>query len=232
MSKIANIEKNIQKTLFELQDPKYKDFQAKLIPNLNIDKIIGVRTPILRKYATDLSKTEEGKNFLKILPHKYYDEYNLHGFLIEKCKDFDEAIRLIEEFLPYIDNWATCDIVSPKVLKKNLPELLKRIENWVASRHPWTVRFGIGLLMRYFLDENFDIRFPKMLSKIKSDEYYVKMMIAWYFATALAKQPDRIMPYFEKQILEPWVHNKAIQKSLESFRIKEETKVLLRKMRV
>lgn len=229
---MTNTEEKIRKRLFELQDLKYRDFQAKLIPTINIDKIIGIRTPVLRKYATELSKTEEGKGFLNCLPHKYYDEYNLHGFLIEKCKDFDEAISLIEEFLPYVDNWATCDIVSPKVLNKNLPELLKRIENWLAFKHPWTIRFAIGALMRYFLDDNFEARFPKMLSKIKSDEYYVKMMIAWYFATALAKQHDKIMPYFEKRILDPWVHNKAIQKSLESFRIKEETKVLLRKMRV
>ena len=226
-----NIEQSVQMDLFGLQDLKYRSFHAKLMPTVSFDRIIGIRVPVLRKYASEFAKTEEAKMYLNILPHKYYEEYNLHGFLIEKCKDFDETIRLLDEFLPYVDNWATCDSVSPKVLKKNLPALLKKIKVWMASEHCWTVRFGIEALMNHFLDESFDSSFPKMVAKIKSDEYYVKMMVAWYFATALAKQPEAIMPYFEDKTLEPWTHNKAIQKSIESFRISEETKKYLKTLK-
>ena len=218
----------IQKHLFELQDEKYKSFQAKLMPTVELDRIIGVRTPLLRKYASELAKTSEGKEFISVLPHKYYDEYNLHGFIIEKTKDFDEAVELVDAFLPYVDNWATCDLVSPKVFKKNLPALMDKIKEWIVSEHCWTVRFAIEMLMSHFLDENFDKSYATMVSRVVSEEYYVNMMIAWYFATALAKQPKDILPFFEKKILAPWTHNKAIQKCNESYRIPDEIKNYLK----
>lgn len=229
---MTDIEKEIQEHLFELQDLKYKAFHSKLMPTVDIDCIIGVRTPLLRKYAAELSKTDKGWEFVKILPHKYYDENNLHGFIIEKCKDFDETIRLIELFLPYVDNWATCDLMSPKVFKKNLPALLPKIKEWISSSHQWTIRFAIEMLMSFYLDENFEQAFPQMVAGVKNEEYYVKMMVAWYFATALAKQPKTILPYFEKKVLEPWIHNKAIQKSIESYRISDETKKYLKTLRL
>ncbi len=225
------IEATVRQKLFELQDTGYRSFTAKIIPTLDIDNIIGIRTPILRKFAAEFAKSEEAKEFLRILPHKYYEEYNLHGFIIERCKDFDEAIRLTDEFLPYVDNWATCDCVSPKVFKKNLPVLQQKAKEWMASKHCWTVRYGIEILMSFFLDKDFDKTSPKLVAKVKSDEYYVKMMVAWYFATALAKQPDVIMPYFEKKLLDPWTHNKAIQKCIESNRIPDETKAYLRMLK-
>lgn len=229
--KNKKIESAVQQKLFELQDLKYRSFHAKLMPTVSFDRIIGIRVPVLRKFAKEFAKTEDAKEYLNILPHKYYEEYNLHGFVIESCKDFDETIRLLDEFLPYVDNWATCDSVSPKVLKKNLPALQNKIVEWIASKHCWTVRYGIEMLMNFFLDEHFDKAFPQMVAKIKSDEYYVKMMVAWYFATALAKQPDAIMPYFETKALEPWTHNKAIQKCIESFRISDETKKYLKTLK-
>lgn len=232
MKRNNKIEATVRQKLFELQDTGYRSFTAKIIPTLDIDNIIGIRTPILRKFAAEFAKSEEAKDFLKILPHKYYEEYNLHGFIIERCKDFDEAIRLTDEFLPYVDNWATCDCVSPKVFKKNLPVLQQKAKEWMTSKHCWTVRYGIEILMNFFLDKDFDKTFPKLVAKVKSDEYYVKMMVAWYFATALAKQPEDIMPYFEKKILEPWTHNKAIQKSIESYRIPDETKTYLRTLKI
>lgn len=229
--KNTKLESTVQKQLFELQDLEYRDFQAKLMPTVSLDNIIGIRTPMIRKYAAEFAKSEEAKEYIKILPHKYYEEYNLHGFVIEKCKNFDEAVALIDEFLPYVDNWATCDSVKPKVFKKNLPALQKKIKEWLASKHSWTVRFGIEMLMNFYLDDSFDSSFPKMVAKVKFDEYYVKMMVAWYFATALAKQPEAIMPYFEKKVLEPWTHNKAIQKCIESYRIPDGTKDYLRTLK-
>lgn len=226
-----SIEKEIREHLFELQDIKYRDFQAKLMPNVDVKNIIGVRTPALRKYASELAKTEAGWEYVKILPHKYYDENNLHGFIVEKCKNFEECILLVDAFLPYVDNWATCDLMSPKVFKKNLKGLLRKIKEWISSDNQWAVRFGIEALMKYFLDDNYHESFPEMVAKVKREEYYVKMMVAWYFATALAKQPESILPYFEKRKLEPWTHNKAIQKSIESFRIPDDTKIYLRTLR-
>lgn len=229
---MTNIEKDIQAHLFEMQDLRYRDFQAKLMPTVDMERIIGVRTPILRKYAGELAKTDLGWQYVKILPHKYYDEYNLHGFIIEKCKDFDKTMELVEAFLPYIDNWATCDMLSPKVFKKNLPALLNKIKLWLSSEHQWTIRFAIEMLMSFYLDDCFDEAFPDMVAKVKNDEYYVKMMVAWYFATALAKQPDVVLPYFEGKVLETWTHNKALQKSIESNRIPDETKKYLRTLKV
>lgn len=222
----------IQCRLFELQDLKYKEFQCKLMPTINPETVIGVRTPDLRKLAKEYSKTSEASDFLKILPHRYYEENNLHGFLIETITDFDAAVALVDAFLPYIDNWATCDLMSPKVFKKHLPELYEKIKVWLESDQTYTVRFGIEMLMSFFLYHNFKPDMLELVVDIRSDEYYVNMMIAWYFATALAKQYDAALPYIREQRLEKWTHNKAIQKAIESYRISDESKAYLRTLKV
>lgn len=228
---MTNIEKEVQESLFSMQDLEYKAFHAKLIPNVNEETIIGVRTPELRKYAKQFSKTDQAKEFIKILPHKYYEENNLHAFIVEQIKDFDECMEEVERFLPYVDNWATCDMMAPKVFQKNLPQLLERIKVWIKADDTYTVRFAIGMLMKYFLDDEFDIVYPKMVVKVKSEEYYINMMIAWYFATALAKQYESILPFIENKMLEMWTHNKAIQKAVESRRISQEQKDYLKKLK-
>ncbi len=222
----------IQEILFELQDLEYRAFHSKLIPTIDPETIIGVRTPALRKLAKQVAKMPEAKTFLKELPHKYYEENNLHGFLLEEIKDFDACIAALDEFLPYVDNWATCDMMSPKVLKKHLPELVKVIEGWLASDRIYTVRFGIGMLMRFYLDDAFDLAYPEMVAGVCSEEYYVNMMRAWYFATALAKQYDAVLPFIKEKRLDDWTHNKAIQKSVESNRITKEQKAYLKSLKV
>lgn len=229
---MTNVEKEVRESLFSMQDLEYKAFHAKLIPNIKEEVIIGVRTPELRKYAKEFAKTKKAEAFIKILPHKYYEENNFHGFLLEQIKDFDTCIEELERFLPYVDNWATCDMMAPKVLKKNLPKLLEKIKQWIRAEDTYTVRFAIEMLMKYFLDDGFDVVYPKMVAGVKSDEYYINMMIAWYFATALAKQYDSILPFIENQELEPWTHNKAIQKAIESRRVSEEQKIYLRKLKI
>ena len=223
----------MRRRLFELQDLKYRDFQAGLIPNIEKDLFIGVRTPELRKLAKEIANDEDTASFLKDLPHKYFDENQLHAFIISLGKNFDETVGAVEAFLPYVDNWATCDQLSPRVFKKHKKELLPHIKKWIKSKKTYMVRFAIGMLMEHFLDDDFDLQYPKMVSVVKSDEYYVNMMIAWYFATALAKQYDAIIPFIENECLEAWTHNKAIQKSVESRRIsviqKEYLKTLKRK---
>lgn len=226
------IEQEVVKQLFSMQDKEYKAFHAKLIPNIKEENIIGVRTPQLRKYAKEFAKTDKAEIFLNCLPHKYYEENNLHGFLLEQIKDFERCIDEVEKFLPHIDNWATCDSMAPKVFKKNLPALFQKIEIWIESDETYTVRFAIGMLMRYFLDEEFRMIYPQMVAKVKSDEYYINMMIAWYFATALAKQYDRVLPFIENRELEVWTHNKAIQKAIESRRITPEQKEYLRQQKI
>lgn len=226
-----NIEEQIRNDLFALQDMEYRDFHYKLIPTVNPDFIIGVRTPALRKYAKQLSKTPQAAEFLKILPHKYYEENNLHGFLIESMKDYEEVVASLDIFLPYVDNWATCDMIAPKVFQKHLPELLIKIKEWITSNHTYTIRFGIEMLMKYYLDEAFSTEYPDMVAAVESEEYYVKMMIAWYFATALAKQYEPTLPYLENQKLSQWTHNKAIQKAVESCRITPEQKAYLRTLK-
>ena len=228
---MKNISSIVQNKLLDLRDIKYRDFHASLVPNLDKNIILGVRTPVLRKFAKEFAKTAESWQYIQVLPHKYYDENNLHVFVISEIKDFNEAIKQVELFLPYIDNWATCDSLSPKAFKKNLSELLKYIKKWINSNHTYTVRFGIEMLMKLYLDESFDEKYPKFVAKVKSDEYYINMMVAWYFATALAKQPTVIMPYFTEKRLSKWCHNKAIQKCIESYRIPEETKKILRNLR-
>ena len=222
----------IQQRLFALQDLKYRDFQRKLIPTVDSDTVIGVRTPQLRALAKELAGTAEAAEYIKRLPHRYYDENNLHGFLIEKIRDYDAAIAAVEAFLPYVDNWATCDLMSPKVFQKHLPELLERIRAWLASGEVYTVRFGIGMLMSFYLDDGFSLDYPELVAGVRSEEYYVNMMIAWYFATALSKQWDAVLPYIEQRRLNKWTHNKAIQKTIESYRITDAQKAYLRTLKI
>ena len=226
-----NVE-SVREELFRLQDTKYRDFQQGLIPTVEQKEFIGIRTPALRKLAKDLYKAGELEEFLDDLPHRYFDENQLHAFAISEIKDFDKCMAELIKFLPYVDNWATCDQMSPKVFKKHKKELLTYIKEWIASDHTYTVRFGIGMLMQHFLDEDYDHSYPEMVAGIRSDEYYINMMIAWYFATALAKQYDDILPFIEEKRLDPWTHNKAIQKSVESYRITDEQKTFLRSQKI
>lgn len=221
----------IRRELFANQDTAYRDFQAKLIPNLEDGKMIGVRTPTLRKMAKQYAKQEDIGTFLDTLPHTYFDENQLHAFIISERKDFAQCIAELTRFLPFIDNWATCDQLSPKVFKKHRQELLPHINEWLASNQTYVVRFGIGMLMEHFLDEDFDLQYPETVSKLRSEEYYINMMIAWYFATALAKQYETVLPFLENDRLTPWTHNKAIQKAVESLRITPEQKAYLKKLK-
>jgi 3-methyladenine DNA glycosylase AlkD len=226
------ISEDIRNELFRLQDVKYRDFQSKLIPNLNPDTMIGVRTPQLRMYAKLLVKQKRIRDFLKDLPHSYFDENQLHAFIISEMKDYEQCMEELIRFLPFVDNWATCDQMSPRVFKKHRSELPEQIKLWLRSDRTYTVRFGIKMLMEHFLDEDFDPLYPEMVSEIRSGEYYINMMIALYFATALAKQYDSILPYIQNQRLDVWVHNKAIQKSVESYRITPEQKEYLKTLKI
>ena len=222
----------IRNELFKMQDIAYRDFNSKLIPTVNKSLFIGVITPELRKYAKQLAKREDIEEFLHSLPHKYFDENQLHAFIVSEIKDFKSCVDKVNEFLPYVDNWATCDQLSPKVFKKNHKELIAYIKEWLESDKVYTVRFGIGMLMEHFLDEDFDIIYTEKVSNIRSDEYYVNMMIAWYFATALAKRYERIIPFIENRKLDIWTHNKAIQKAVESYRISIDRKTYLKELKV
>lgn len=222
---------NIKEELYALQDISYADFQAKLIPNIPRDLFIGVRVPHLRKLAKRIAKEPEASKFLRDLPHKYYDENMLHGLLISEIKDYDTCIEAVDEFLPYVDNWAVCDIMSPKIFKKNKISLLEKIKEWSASEKTHTCRFGIEMLMTYFLDENFKPEYLEIPVSVNSEEYYVKMMIAWFFATALAKQWGATIKYVEEQCLDTWTHNKAIQKARESRRITPKQKEYLKSLK-
>ena len=222
--------KEIQKHLFEMQDVKYRDLQIRIIKTVNPEKIIGVRTPDLKRYAKELIK-EDYSIFLNELPHNYFDENQLHAFIISKIKDYDECLNCVNLFLPYIDNWATCDQLSPKVFKKNTDKLLKEIKVWTKSKDTYVVRFGINMLMQYYLDYRFKPEYLDLVSKIKSNEYYVNMMIAWFFATALAKKYDYAVKYLEENVLDTWTHNKTIQKAIESYRITDSQKEYLRSLK-
>ena len=222
----------IKEELFNLQDEKYRDFQAKLIPTVSPDTVIGVRTPALRKYASQLVKREDVQEFLDVLPHSFFDEYQLHAFIVSAMRDYDRCMEEVIRFLPYVDNWATCDQMSPKVFKKHRQELIPHIKEWIASDATYTIRFGVGMLMEHFLDEDFDPKYPELVADLRSEEYYVNMMIAWYFATALAKQYDAVLPYIENRRLDTWTHNKAIQKSVESYRITPEQKEYLKSLKI
>ena len=225
------VNEEIINNLNSLSDSKYRDFQINLIPGKTSDQMIGVRTPDLRSYAKELSKRDDVSDFLNNLPHKYFDENQLHAFIISLLKDYDKCMDEVEHFLPYVDNWATCDQMSPKIFKKNKEKLLEKIRDWIASDKTYTIRFGIKMLMEHFLDDYFDLQYPDMVASVRSEEYYVNMMIAWYFATALAKQYDSILPYIEEKRLDTWTHNKAIQKSIESYRITDDQKSYLRSLK-
>jgi len=224
-------ERKIQQQLFTLQDKTYQTFQSKLMPTIAPDKIIGIRTPVLRAFAKQIAGTPEAQQFLQHLPHVYYEENNLHAFLAEQIKDFDEAVATADSFLPYIDNWATCDSFKPRAFKKNIPALYTKCKEWIDSEKTYTVRFGIEMIMNYFLDEHFTEGSMHLVSRVRSDEYYVNMMIAWYFATALAKQYESAVIYLEKNRLDLWTHNKTIQKAIESYRITDEHKNYLRSLK-
>ena len=229
---MSGVEARIRAHLFAMQDAKYRDFTAKLTPTVPPERIIGVRTPELRRYAAELSKTEDAAAFMAALPHLYQEENNLHAFLIERIADYDACVAALDAFLPYVDNWATCDSMSPKCLKKQLPRLTGEIRRWMASDRVYTVRFGMGMLMRHFLDDAFDPAYLDWVAALRSEEYYINMMIAWFFATALAKQWDATLPFIVNCRLEPWVHNKAIQKAVESYRIPEDRKIWLRAQKI
>ena len=218
----------IQKKLFELQDKEYAECQSKLTPGIPRDAFIGVRVPEVRKLAKSYSKDPECQEFLKELPHQYYDENMLHGLVLSEMKDYDDCIRAVDLFLPYVDNWAVCDIMSPKVFKKHKEQLLEKIREWAASDLVYTCRFGLEMLMSHFLDEDYAPEYLEIPAGVRSEEYYVNMMIAWFFATALAKQWDTTIPYIEGNRLDTWVHNKTIQKARESYRITEEQKEYLK----
>ncbi len=218
--------------LFRMRDGEYALMQARILPTVTADRIIGVRTPALRTFAKSLRKDSDIEAFLSGAPHRYFDEDQLHAFVIALERDFEKCIAEVERFLPFIDNWATCDQLSPKAFKREPEKLLPYIQSWIQSNRTYTVRFAIGMLMQHFLDERFDTRYADMVAEVRSEEYYVNMMVAWYFATALAKQYEAVLPYLEKKKLDDWVHNKAIRKSIESYRISDEQKAYLRTLKV
>ncbi len=215
-----------------LQDTKYRDLQIRIIPTVKPETIIGVRTPELRKMAKQLGAAEEIGTFLDDLPHAFFEENQLHAFIVSGMKDYRDCIQALNRFLPYVDNWATCDQMSPRVFRKHRPELPEEIRKWIGSAEPYTVRFGIGMLMEHYLDEDFDVKYPEAVASLRSEEYYVNMMIAWYFATALAKQYETVLQYIEQHRLDDWVHNKAIQKAVESYRITPEQKEYLKTLKI
>ncbi len=222
----------IREELFRLQDVKYRDFQSRLIPTVDPSTVIGVRTPELRRLAKQYIKREDVGGFLDALPHACFDENQLHAFLISEMKDYSQCLAAVERFLPYVDNWATCDQMSPKVFRKHKSELLEPIRRWIASGETYTVRFGIGMLMEHFLGDSFDPSYPALVASVRSQDYYVRMMVAWYFATALAKHYDEALPYLTERRLDDWTHNKTIQKAIESDRITPEQKAYLRGLKV
>ena len=221
----------IREKLFSLADDKYKAFHSKLMPTVDPGKVIGVRTPALRTFAKELHKLGEYDSFISDLPHKYYEEDNLHALLIDKIKDFHECVSALERLLPFIDNWATCDMLRPKALKTQPDKLLVYIRKWLKSDEVYTVRYAIGCLCSFYLDDNFSPEHLSMVAEIRSDEYYINMMIAWYFATALAKEYESTIVYLQDRKLPEWVHRKTIQKAIESYRISDETKTYLRSLR-
>ncbi len=219
---------SVLKQLYAMQDVVYKDFIARLIPNIHVDYFIGVRTPQLRKIAKEMIKSGVYKDFITDLPHKYFEENQLHAFILSEISDFDFVIREIERFLPYVNNWATCDQMSPKVFRKNKDALLKYVYKWIKSKDIYTVRFAIKNLMQYWLDDDFDEKYADMVADIVSDEYYINMMRAWYFATAAAKQYIHILPYLKVGRIDEWTRVHATQKAFESFRVSSKHKQELR----
>ena len=226
------ITKEILEKLHANADEKYRQMQITTTPSVSSDRFIGVRTPQLRVLAKEVAGRDDVGDFLGVLPHRYFEENQLHAFIISLEKDYEKCIAKVEQFLPYVDNWATCDQMNPKVFAKHRSELLDHIKVWLVSEKTYTIRFGIKMLMDHFLDDEFSVRYPKIVAKLRSDEYYVKMMQAWYFATALSKQYDAVIEFIEQKKLDAWTHNKAIQKSIESYRITDEQKQYLRTLRI
>ena len=224
--------REITEALFALRDEKYRAFHATLMPGVAWERVIGVRMPALRRYAAALAKTPQAALFLRELPHTYYEENNLHALLLMREKSFEALMPWLERFLPRIDNWATCDLMRPKVFQKHLPELLEQIKKWIASDHIYTIRFGIEMLMTFYLDDQFQLEYLEWVTNVRSEEYYVNMMIAWYFATALVKQYEAALPYIQQYRLEPWTHNKTIQKAIESYRVTDEIKGHLKSLKL
>ena len=222
----------IRQQLFALRDEPYAAFQAGLIPNIPPEKFIGVRTPALRALAKALWRENGAESFLETLPHTYFDENQLHAFLLSEERDFAACLAGVERFLPFVDNWATCDQLSPAVFKKQAEALLPAIRRWLVSGETFTVRFGIGMLMQHFLDARFAPEYPEMVAGLPMEAYYVHMMAAWYFATALAKQYDAVLPYIQQRRLPVPTHNKAIQKALESYRVPPERKEYLKTLKI
>lgn len=230
--KMNETEKYVRQKLFELRDEKYRDFHAALMPTVEKETVIGVRSPQLKQFAKELYKSGDYESFLKILPHKYYEENNVHAALLGFEKDYDAAIKRLDNFLPFVDNWATCDMIRIPAFKLHLSELYSKIPEWLVADNPYTVRFGIKMLMDFFLGESFTAECAERVCSVRRDEYYVRMMVAWYFATALAKNYGEAVPYIENHRLEKQTHNKAIQKAIESFRITDEQKKYLRTLKI
>lgn len=227
------IEQTVRERLFALADLGYRDFHAKLMPTVEKDRIIGVRIPALRAFAIEFSKTEGAAEFIQILPHRYYEEDNLHGFLIERIGEYEPTVAALDRFLPYVDNWATCDLMSPKVFGKHRPQILEKLRaDWLYCPHTYTCRYAIGILMRHFLRDAFTPEIPELVASVRSEEYYVRMMIAWFFASALCDRYDETILYLTGRRLDPWTHNKSIQKAIESRQVSDETKAYLRTLRV
>ncbi|MDD2955952.1 MAG: DNA alkylation repair protein [Oscillospiraceae bacterium] len=222
----------IRERLLAMQDLEYRDFQRRLMPTVAPERVIGVRSPQLRLLARELFGSREAEGFLRALPHRYYEEDNLHAFLLEPIRSYDCALAEVERLLPYVDNWATCDSMRPRAFGRNLPKLREEARRWLGCGHIYTVRFGIGMLMRFYLDDAFEPEYLAWVAAVESGEYYIRMMAAWYFATALAKQWDAVIPYLEQRRLDPWVHNKTVQKAVESFRITAEQKAYLRALKI
>lgn len=219
---------SVKQDLLAMRDEKFARFNAKLLPGIAAETVLGVKTPLLRKYA---KKMPNADIFLIDLPHKYFEENQVHAFLVAEIRDFETCVDMVDKFLPYIDNWATCDQMIPKVFGKNMDALLPWINKWIKSGHTYTVRFAIGLLMRFYLGDKFDIKYAEQVANIKSNEYYINMMRAWYFATALAKNWNEVIGIIENKKLDSWTHNKTIQKATESYRISHEKKEYLHTLR-
>lgn len=228
---MGKVRSDLQERLFELQDLEYREFHSRLMPEIPKEKVIGIRVPVLRSFAKQLAGTEEAESFIQELPHTYYEENNLHMLLIISIRDYNRCLYELQRFLPYIDNWATCDFPAPKCFARHKQELLSEIRTWIASGETYTIRYGIGMLMRLYLDEDFLPEYLEIVTGVSSGEYYVNMMLAWYLATALAKQWEAAIPYLEERRLSDWVHRKTIQKAVESRRITEEQKAYLRSLR-
>lgn len=228
----VEVEKEMLNAIFAARDEEYADFTAKLIPNVPRESIIGVRTPQLRRIAKRFGKNAGINEFLSALPHEYHEQNLVHAYIAESIGDFDSAVKTIEAFLPYVTNWAVCDSMTPRIFAKHTGELLPIIKKWLQSAHPYTVRFGLRMLMCFYLEKEFASEINALAGSVCSEEYYVNMMQAWYFATALAKQYDSTVPFVEEHRLSPWVHNKTIQKAVESFRITAEQKAHLKTLRL